>query len=215
MSKRKRAKNNMCLCAWSCVCVRQAGELGHHLWARGGDEQMWWSEQGAELVSPPSTAKVPVTEASVQGPSIRGLFIGLSAPGCFHWSGESWGPISGREGSREKKREPGEFKLDAQLCARCRTKLEVTSTGWAQGTPEATSQGGSPLNRVSEHSVSHTPTPPRGPAPLALIFLIPAFIPRGFPGVYPASKEHQRHRNEVKQTLSRACVVFDLMRDSG
>lgn len=39
---------------------------------------MWWSEQGAELVSPPSTAKVPVTEASVQGPSIRGLTL--------HWT---------------------------------------------------------------------------------------------------------------------------------
>lgn len=168
--------------------------------------------------------RASVTTQHCKGPCHRGLCAGAIHKGTLHWTQcprvfplvrESWGPISGREGSREKKREPGEFKLDAQLCARCRTKLEVTSTGWAQGTPEATSQGGSPLNRVSEHSVSHTPTPPRGPAPLALISLIPAFIPRGFPGVYPASKEHQRHRNEVKQTLSRACVVFDLMRDSG
>lgn len=39
---------------------------------------------------------------------------------------------------------------------------KVRSPGWAQGTSEATSQEGRPVNWLPEHNVANMPCPPRG-----------------------------------------------------
>lgn len=54
---------------------------------------------GAELVR----LAGPAMETFVQGPPMRRFFMGLRAIGSLHGSGESWSPIPGRRGSREKK----------------------------------------------------------------------------------------------------------------
>lgn len=57
---------------------------------------------GAELVP----LAGPAMGAFVQGPAMRRFFMGLRAIGSLHRSGESWGPIPGRRGSRGKKGGP-------------------------------------------------------------------------------------------------------------